>query len=75
MLGRLKGLKVDYSLGPKGLHPKVPKEMALEIVEARMVIFQESLVSSSFRGLKNCKCFSAVQVGSEAGGEMISRLP
>ena len=32
--GKLKGLKVDKSPGPDGLHPRVLKEIAEEIVEA-----------------------------------------
>eukprot|EP00061_Rhincodon_typus_P004355 g22376.t1 len=42
MLGKLKGLKVDKSPGLDGLHPTVLKEIAEEIVEASMVICQES---------------------------------
>eukprot|EP00061_Rhincodon_typus_P003613 g20514.t1 len=42
MLGKLKGLKVDKSPGPDGLHPRVLKKIAEEIVE---VILQESLES------------------------------
>ena len=34
VLGKLKGLKVDKSPGLYGLHPKVLKEIAEEIVEA-----------------------------------------
>ena len=43
VLGKMKGLKVDKSPGPDGLHPRVLKEIAEEIVEALAVIFQESL--------------------------------
>ena len=43
VLGKLKGLKVDKSPGPDGIHPRVLKEIAEEIVEALVVIFQESL--------------------------------
>ena len=43
VLEKLKGLKVDKSPGPDGLHPRVLKEIAEEIVEALVVIFQESL--------------------------------
>jgi len=43
VLGKLKGLKVDKSPGPDGLHPRVLKEIAEEIVEALVVIFQQSL--------------------------------
>eukprot|EP00061_Rhincodon_typus_P013135 g39317.t1 len=42
MLEKLKGLKVNKSRRPDGLHPKVLKEIAEEIVEALVVIFQES---------------------------------
>eukprot|EP00061_Rhincodon_typus_P000783 g12741.t1 len=42
---KLIGLKVDKSSGPDGLHPTVLKEIAEEIVEAFVVIFQESLQS------------------------------
>eukprot|EP00061_Rhincodon_typus_P006823 g27857.t1 len=44
-LVKLIGLKVDKSPGPNGLHPRVLKEMGEEIVEALVVIFQESLES------------------------------
>ena len=43
VLGKLKGLKVDKSSGPDGPHSRVLKEIAEEIVEALVVIFQESL--------------------------------
>eukprot|EP00061_Rhincodon_typus_P017723 g46549.t1 len=43
VLGKLKGLKVDKSSRPDGLHPRVLKEVAEEIVDALVVIFQESL--------------------------------
>ena len=43
ILGKLKGLKVNKSPGPDGVHPCVIKEIAEEIVEALVVIFQESL--------------------------------
>eukprot|EP00061_Rhincodon_typus_P012131 g37676.t1 len=42
---KLKCLKVDKSPRPDGLHPKVLKEIAEEIVQALAVIFQESLES------------------------------
>eukprot|EP00061_Rhincodon_typus_P010837 g35420.t1 len=42
VLGKLKTLKVDKSLGPDGLHPRVQKEITEEAVEALVVIFQES---------------------------------
>eukprot|EP00061_Rhincodon_typus_P008279 g30747.t1 len=42
VLGKLKG---DKSLGPDGLHPRVLKEIAEEILETLMVIFQELLES------------------------------
>lgn len=35
-------------------------------MEALVVIFQESLVRSGYRGLENCKYYSAVPEGSEA---------
>eukprot|EP00061_Rhincodon_typus_P004952 g23807.t1 len=41
VLGKPKGLEVDKSPGPDGLHPRVLKEIAEEIVE--VVNFQESL--------------------------------
>eukprot|EP00061_Rhincodon_typus_P004919 g23732.t1 len=44
-LEKLKGLKADNSPRPDGLHPRVLKEIAVEIVEALVVIFQESLES------------------------------
>eukprot|EP00061_Rhincodon_typus_P017391 g46069.t1 len=42
VLGKLKGLKVDYLSGPDGLHPRILEEIAEEIVEALVVIVQES---------------------------------
>eukprot|EP00061_Rhincodon_typus_P016674 g45008.t1 len=45
VLGQMKGLKVDKSDGPHGLLPRVLKEITEEIVEALVVIFQESLES------------------------------
>eukprot|EP00061_Rhincodon_typus_P001212 g14044.t1 len=45
VLEKLNGLKVDKSPGPDGLHPRVLKEIAEEIVEALVMIFQESLES------------------------------
>ena len=44
VLGKLMGLKVDKSPGPDNLHPRVLKEVALEI-DALVVIFQNSLDS------------------------------
>eukprot|EP00061_Rhincodon_typus_P012507 g38282.t1 len=45
LLERLKGLKVYKTPGPDGPHPRVLKEIAEVIVEALVVIFQESLES------------------------------
>eukprot|EP00061_Rhincodon_typus_P002814 g18530.t1 len=45
VLEKLIGLKVDKSPGTDGLHPRVLKEIAEEIVEALVVIFQELLES------------------------------
>eukprot|EP00061_Rhincodon_typus_P008492 g31132.t1 len=45
VLEKLNGLKVDKPPGPDGLHPRVLNEIAEEIVEALVVIFQESLES------------------------------
>ena len=45
VLGKLMGLKVDKSPGPDGMHPRVLKEMAGEIANALVVIFQNSLDS------------------------------
>eukprot|EP00061_Rhincodon_typus_P002047 g16460.t1 len=42
---KLNGLKVDKSSGPDGLQPRFLKEIAEEIVEVLVVIFQESLKS------------------------------
>eukprot|EP00061_Rhincodon_typus_P002363 g17344.t1 len=53
MLEKLIGLKVDRSPGPDGLHPRVLKEIAEEIVQAIVVIFQESLESG--RVPEDCK--------------------
>eukprot|EP00061_Rhincodon_typus_P013456 g39836.t1 len=47
MLGKLKGLMVDKPPGPDGLHPRILKELAEEIVEALVGIFQKSLESMS----------------------------
>eukprot|EP00061_Rhincodon_typus_P015966 g43929.t1 len=44
---KLKDLNVNKSPGPDGLHPIVLREIAEEIVEALVVIFQESLESGS----------------------------
>eukprot|EP00061_Rhincodon_typus_P012458 g38211.t1 len=43
VLGKLKSLKMDKSLRPNGTHPRVLKETAEEIVEALVVILQESV--------------------------------
>lgn len=56
LLEKLEGLKVNMSPGPVGPHPRVPKEAAVEIVEALEVIFQELLVMNGFGGLENRKC-------------------
>eukprot|EP00061_Rhincodon_typus_P002626 g18048.t1 len=45
VLEKLKDLKVDKSPGPDGLHHRTLKEVAEEIVEVLMMIFQESLES------------------------------
>eukprot|EP00061_Rhincodon_typus_P004967 g23845.t1 len=45
MLGKLKGGKVDKSPRTDGLHPRILKQVAKDIVEALVVIFQESLES------------------------------
>ncbi|PJG57315.1 hypothetical protein [Aeromonas cavernicola] len=45
VLGKLKGLKADKSPEPDGLHPRVLKEVAQEIVDALVIIFQNSLDS------------------------------
>ena len=45
VLEKLMGLKVDKSPDPDNLHPMVLKEVALEIVDPLMVIFQNSLDS------------------------------
>ena len=47
VLGRLMGLKDDKSPGPDGLHPRVLREVALEIVDALVIIFQCSIDSGS----------------------------
>ena len=49
VLGKLKGLKVDKSPRPDGLHSRVLKEIAEEIVEALVVIFQQSLEAGRVR--------------------------
>ena len=45
VLGKLMGLKVDKSPGPDEMHPRVRKEMAGEIANALVVIYQNSLNS------------------------------
>eukprot|EP00061_Rhincodon_typus_P017434 g46127.t1 len=45
VLENLNGLKVDKSPGPDGPHLRVLKELAEEVVEALVVIFEESLES------------------------------
>eukprot|EP00061_Rhincodon_typus_P012323 g37977.t1 len=45
MLGKLKVLEVDKSPGAEGLYPRFWKDKAEEIIEALVVIFQESLES------------------------------
>eukprot|EP00061_Rhincodon_typus_P008853 g31840.t1 len=45
VLEKLNGLKVDKLPGSDGLYSRVLKEIAEEIVEALVVIFQESLES------------------------------
>eukprot|EP00061_Rhincodon_typus_P010865 g35466.t1 len=48
VLGKLKDLRVDRYPGPDGLHSRVLKKTAGEIVEILVVIFQESRESGSF---------------------------
>ena len=48
VLGKLMGLKVDKSPGPDGMHPRELKEMAGEIANALVVIYQNSLDSGWF---------------------------
>ncbi|GCC23648.1 hypothetical protein chiPu_0002046 [Chiloscyllium punctatum] len=45
VLEKLKGLKIDKYPGPDGLHPTILREVAEEIMEALVVIFQPSLES------------------------------
>eukprot|EP00061_Rhincodon_typus_P016100 g44131.t1 len=45
VLEKVNGLKVDNSPGSDGLHPRVLKEIAEEIGQVSVVIFQESLES------------------------------
>ncbi|XP_055490631.1 uncharacterized protein LOC129696607 [Leucoraja erinacea] len=45
VLGKLNGLKADKSPGPDKLHPRVLKEVAPEIVDALVIVFQNSLDS------------------------------
>ena len=47
VLGKLMGLKADKSPWPDNLHPRVLKEVALEIVDALVVIFQDSIDSGT----------------------------
>ena len=43
VLGKLLGLKPDKSPGTDALHPRVHKEVTLEIVNALVIIFQHSM--------------------------------
>eukprot|EP00061_Rhincodon_typus_P003679 g20695.t1 len=43
--GKLMGLKLDKCPGPDALHPRVIKKVALEIVDALVIIFQHSVDS------------------------------
>lgn len=43
VLGKLMRLKEDKSPGPDGLHPRVLREIAVGIVDALVIIFQNSL--------------------------------
>eukprot|EP00061_Rhincodon_typus_P012924 g38980.t1 len=52
VLEKLNGLKIDKSPGPDGLHPRVLKEIAEEIVQALVVIFRESLESGTGKDWK-----------------------
>ena len=45
VLGKLLGLKLIKSPGPDGMYPRVLKEMAGEIANALVVIYQNSLDS------------------------------
>uniref|UniRef100_UPI00398EB4CB uncharacterized protein isoform X1 n=1 Tax=Pristiophorus japonicus TaxID=55135 RepID=UPI00398EB4CB len=53
VLGKLMGLKADKSPGPDCLHPRILKEVAREIVDALVIIFQQSYrLWISFYGLE-----------------------
>ena len=41
------GLKADKSSGPDNLYPRVFKEVALEIVDALVIILQDSIDSGT----------------------------
>uniref|UniRef100_A0A4W3J856 Reverse transcriptase domain-containing protein n=1 Tax=Callorhinchus milii TaxID=7868 RepID=A0A4W3J856_CALMI len=43
VLDKLSGLKTDKSPGPDGLHPRVLKEVAIEIVDGMSILFQKSV--------------------------------
>ena len=45
VLGKLMRLKMDKSQSPDNLHPRVLKEVVLEIVDPLVIIFQNSLDS------------------------------
>ncbi|GCB63140.1 hypothetical protein scyTo_0000118 [Scyliorhinus torazame] len=45
VMGKLMGLKVDMPPGPDGMHPRVLQEMAREIANALVLIYQNSLDS------------------------------
>eukprot|EP00061_Rhincodon_typus_P008756 g31647.t1 len=62
---KLKSLKVDKSNRPDGLHPSCLKQIAGEIVEALVVIFQESLESE--RAPENWKMANATPLFKKGG--------
>ena len=43
VLGKLMGLKVDKFPGPNNLHPRILKEVALEILDPLVAMVQNSL--------------------------------
>ena len=47
VLGKLMGLKADKSPGPDNLHPRVIMEVTLEIMDALVVILQDSVDSGT----------------------------
>ena len=57
ILGKLMGLKVDKSPGPDNLHPRVLKEVALEIVDPSMCVWSLHILLVSVWVSSGCSGF------------------